>query len=59
MFFILLATCSPSRFDGKTWTTYTTADGLAGDSVSAIAVGPDGSVWFGTGSSVSRYVPPH
>jgi ligand-binding sensor domain-containing protein len=31
-----------------TWTTYTTADGLAGDYVSAIAAGPDGSIWFST-----------
>lgn len=32
------------------WTTYTTADGLAHNAVSAIAVAPDGAVWFGTGA---------
>jgi ligand-binding sensor domain-containing protein len=47
-----------SRFDGETWTTYTTADGLAHDQVNAIAIGPDGAVWFGTSGGVSRYVPP-
>jgi ligand-binding sensor domain-containing protein len=48
-----------SRFDGKAWTTFTTAGGLANNSVSAIAVGLDGALWFGTGGGVSRYVPPH
>lgn len=33
----------PSR-----WTTYTTADGLAYNGVSAIAAAPDGALWFGT-----------
>jgi streptogramin lyase len=37
---------------------YTTADGLAGNNVQAIAVGPDGTLWFGTyGDGVSRYDP--
>jgi ligand-binding sensor domain-containing protein len=34
------------REDG-TWTTFTTADGLAGDAISAIAMGLDSSMWFG------------
>jgi ligand-binding sensor domain-containing protein len=46
-----------SRFDGQTWTTYTTKDGLTNDSVEAIAVAPDGALWFGTGGGVSRYEP--
>ncbi|MEE8392479.1 MAG: two-component regulator propeller domain-containing protein, partial [Anaerolineae bacterium] len=42
------------RFDGETWTTYTTAGGLGGNDVRSIAVAPDGVVWFGTGGGVSR-----
>jgi streptogramin lyase len=30
------------------WTTYTTAEGLVGDGVSAVALAPDGAVWFGS-----------
>jgi len=37
-----------SRFDGQTWTTYTTDDGLADNSVESIAVASDGVLWFGT-----------
>jgi streptogramin lyase len=43
------------RFDGATWTTYTTDDGLASNSVWAIAAPPDGTVWFGTGGGASRF----
>ncbi len=52
-----------SRWDGSTWQTFTTADGLASDMVYAIAAGP-GAVWFATWSyltgeaafgGVSRY----
>lgn len=35
------------------WTTYTTADGLASDSVWAIAPDEQGRVWFGTNAGVS------
>jgi hypothetical protein len=44
-----------SHFDRETWTTYTADDGLAGDLVWSIAVGPAGALWFGTCSWVSRY----
>jgi ligand-binding sensor domain-containing protein len=47
-----------SRFDGGTWTTYTTDDGLADNYVTSIAVAPDGALWFGTFGGVSRYLPP-
>jgi ligand-binding sensor domain-containing protein len=48
-----------SRFDGETWTTYDTADGLVDDRVTAVAVAPDGAVWIGTGGGgVARFVPP-
>ena len=45
-----------SQLSSGKWTTFTTADGLAGNRVNAIASGRDGSLWFGTGGSgVSRY----
>ncbi len=45
-----------SQLSGGKWTTFTTADGLAGNRVNAIASGRDGSLWFGTGGSgISRY----
>jgi len=44
-----------SRFDGATWTTYTTRDGLAANRVSSVTVGPDGTLWFGTAAGVSRF----
>ncbi|MEW6753315.1 MAG: two-component regulator propeller domain-containing protein [Candidatus Latescibacterota bacterium] len=34
-----------SRFDGSGWTTFTQADGLAGNWVVSIAVDPRGQVW--------------
>ena len=44
-----------SRYaDGK-WTTFTTADGLAGDVVYSIAQGPDEVYWFGTNNGLSRF----
>ncbi len=46
-----------SRFDGKTWTTYTTANGLISNTIRAIAVTKDGALWFATNSGVSRYRP--
>jgi len=42
-------------YDGKTWRTFTTENGLAYNHVSSVAVGPDGVVWFGTSGGVSRY----
>ena len=41
---------------GKIFTTYTTEDGLANNTVNAIAVDEDGNPWFATnGGGVSRY----
>jgi ligand-binding sensor domain-containing protein len=37
-----------------TYVQYTVADGLASNYVTGVAVAPDGSVWFATGSGVSR-----
>ena len=44
-----------ARFDGRTWTNLTTADGLAGNIVYSIAEQSDGVLWFGTNQGVSRY----
>lgn len=45
------------RYDGYTWTTYTTADGLDHNAVSSILQDQDGSMWFGTGSGINRFDP--
>jgi ligand-binding sensor domain-containing protein len=37
-----------SRYDGATWTTYTTIDGLTSNFVYAISVDGAGRRWFGT-----------
>lgn len=37
-----------SKFDGTLWTTYTTANGLAGNSVRSVFCAPDGKLWIGT-----------
>lgn len=34
-----------SRFDGEAWTTYTTENGLLSNSVSAVAIAPNGDLW--------------
>ena len=43
-----------SKFDGTTWTTYTTADGLVDNNVTAIAIDAQGNKWFGTYNGVSK-----
>ncbi len=44
-----------SRFDGSNWITYTVEDGLAENTVRAIAVDLEGGVWFGTIAGVSYF----
>ena len=45
-----------SRYDGKSFTNYTTAQGLANDVVYWIAEDKTGNLWFATfGGGVSRY----
>lgn len=44
-----------SRFDGKSWRSFTTADGLAGNIVYSMAQDARGVLWFGTNHGVSRY----
>ncbi len=45
-----------SRFDGKTWQSYV-GDGLPNLEILALAPGPAGSVWIGTGNGIVRYTP--
>ena len=46
------------RYDGLRWTTYTTNDGLAHDSVWKILQTRDGAIWFGTfGGGISQLAP--
>ena len=42
-----------SRFDGKTWTTYTTRDGLSGNFISDILVDRDNTLYVATEGGVS------
>ena len=44
-----------SRFDGKKWTSFTSADGLAGNIVYAITRDANGVMWIGTEAGLSRY----
>jgi len=43
------------RYDGETFQAFTMADGLAGDSVTAIYSDDRGHLWFGTTQGVSRF----
>ena len=43
-----------SRYDGKTFTSYDSTDGLPGNHVYAIAVAGNGDVWVGTRDGVAR-----
>jgi hypothetical protein len=44
-----------SRFEGESWKTYTTKDGLAGNWVDAIIQDKEGAIWFGTDNGVNRF----
>jgi len=44
-----------SRYDGKTFTNFTTREGLVDNRVNAIFQDREGSLWFGTWGGVSRY----
>ena len=43
-----------ASFNGETWTTYTTADGLASND-GEVVVAPDGTAWVTHGEAVSRF----
>lgn len=42
-----------SFYDGEGWTTFSTTDGLAGNTVQAIAADSSGRTWFGTDQGLS------
>ncbi len=44
-----------SRYDGHAFRIFTTADGLAGDTVTNIIEDTTGTLWFATGFGVSQY----
>ena len=45
-----------ARFDGETWTTFTTVNsGICDNRVNDIAVEDDNTIWFGTEDGVSKY----
>ncbi len=43
------------RYDGESFVTFTTEDGLAGDTVREILEDDDGTLWFATWGGLSRY----
>ena len=44
-----------SRFDGKTWQTYTTKEGLPGNHVFMLQKTKDGKLWIGTNKGLARF----
>ena len=43
-----------SRYDGKTWTQYTVAEGLPGNHVFMLHIDPKGVMWIGTNNGLAR-----
>jgi ligand-binding sensor domain-containing protein len=43
-----------SKYNGTTFTNYTTTDGLTSNNVLCIAIDRDGSIWFGTDEGVTH-----
>ena len=46
-----------SRFDGKTWSQFTVAEGLPGNHVFMLHVDPKGVMWIGTNNGLARQKP--
>jgi len=44
-----------SRFDGKRWVNYTTADGLPGNHVFMLHLDENGRLWVGTNNGLTRW----
>jgi ligand-binding sensor domain-containing protein len=44
-----------TRYDGKTWTTFTKAQGLGGNFILTLSLDPDGRVWAGTDGGASWF----
>ena len=43
-----------SHFDGKTWKTYTTKEGLPGNHVFMLSKSKNGKLWIGTNKGLAR-----
>ncbi len=43
------------RFDGKTWTNYTTAEGLPGNHVFMLHIDPAGRLWVGSNKGLANF----
>jgi ligand-binding sensor domain-containing protein len=43
------------RYDGISWTSFTTGDGLPSNEINTIAIGPDNSIWFGTEKGLTHF----
>lgn len=43
------------KYDGRTFTNYTTEDGLSNNDVLCMTQDNAGNIWFGTDDGVSRY----
>ncbi len=44
-----------SRFDGQSWKSFTTKEGLSGNLIHAITIDAQGTLWIGTDGGVSRF----
>ena len=44
-----------TKFDGNTWTSFTSADGLANDNVNVLYADDNGDIWAGTDEGISVY----
>ena len=44
-----------SRFDGRRWQSYTTADGLPGNHVFSLHIDGKGQLWIGTNNGLTRW----
>lgn len=44
-----------SRYDGRRWQSYTTADGLPGNHVFALHIDGKGQLWIGTNNGLTRW----
>lgn len=44
-----------SKFDGTIWTTYTTTQGLAGNTVKGIDIDQSGNIWIATSTGLSMF----
>ena len=44
-----------SRFDGKNWTHYTTAEGLPGNHVFMLHIDAKKTLWVGTNNGLARF----